>query len=45
MIGARSGLMLRLKKEQPSLWESVLPKEVLRLSEELTQVDALLDDR
>jgi IS5 family transposase len=26
------------------LWEAVLPEEVLRLSEELAQVDALLDD-
>ena len=36
--------MLRLRKAQPSLWESVLPEEVLRLSEELSKVDALLDD-
>ncbi len=36
--------MPRLKKDRPSLWESVLPEEVLRLSEELTKVDALLDD-
>lgn len=28
-----------------SLWEAVLPKEVLRLPEELAQVDALLDER
>jgi IS5 family transposase len=26
------------------LWESLLPEEVLRLPEELAQVDALLDD-
>jgi IS5 family transposase len=27
-----------------SLWEAVLPEEVLRLPEELARVDALLDD-
>jgi len=36
--------MLRLNKDQPSLWENVLPQEVLTLSEELAKVDALLDD-
>lgn len=36
--------MLRLRSPQPSLWESVLPEEVLRLSEELAKVDALLND-
>jgi IS5 family transposase len=36
--------MLRVRKDQPSLWESVLPEEMLALSEELTKVDALLDD-
>ena len=36
--------MLRLTKDQPSLWESVLPEEVLRLSEQLAKVDALLED-
>lgn len=36
--------MLRLRKAQPSLWESVLPEEVLQLSEELSRVDALLED-
>jgi IS5 family transposase len=30
--------------DQPSLWESVLPPEVLRLPQELARVDALLDD-
>jgi transposase, IS5 family len=30
--------------DQPSLWESLLPQEVLRLPEELARVDALLDD-
>jgi transposase, IS5 family len=30
--------------DQPSLWESVLPAEVLRLPGELARVDALLDD-
>ena len=39
--------MLRLdsnSKEQPSLWETVLPPELFQLNEELTQVDELLDD-
>ena len=36
--------MLRLRKDQPSLWESVLPVEVLTLSAELTKVDTLLSD-
>ena len=30
--------------DQPSLFESVLPAELLRLPEELGRVDALLDD-
>jgi transposase, IS5 family len=30
--------------DQCSLWESLLPEEVLRLPEELARVDALLDD-
>ena len=30
--------------DQCSLWESVLPEELLRLPEELARVDALLDD-
>jgi len=36
--------MLRTIGDQPSLWESLLPEEVLRLPEELARVDALLDD-
>lgn len=39
--------MLRLdnaNQKQPSLWESVLPPELFQMNEELTQVDALLDD-
>lgn len=36
--------MLRLRKDQMSLWESVLPPELFRLNEELTNVDELLDD-
>ena len=36
--------MLRLRRDQPSLWESVLPEDVLRLSQEPTKVDALLED-
>ena len=36
--------MLRTRNEQPTLWESILPEELLRLPAELARVDALLDD-
>ena len=36
--------MLRLSKDQASLWESILPGELFQMSEELTKVDRLLDD-
>jgi transposase, IS5 family len=36
--------MFRTIGDQPSLWESLLPEEVLRLPVELARVDALLDD-
>jgi IS5 family transposase len=36
--------MLRTRNDQPTLWESVLPQELLRLPEDLARVDALLDD-
>src|SRR5229473_474026 len=36
--------MFRTIGDLPSLWESRLPPEVLRLPEELARVDALLDD-
>jgi hypothetical protein len=36
--------MLRTLAAQVSLWEAVLPAEVLRLPEELARVDALLED-
>ena len=36
--------MLRMRALEVSLWEAVLPEEVLRLPEELARVDALLDD-
>jgi IS5 family transposase len=36
--------MFRTIGDQPSLWESRLPAEVLRLPQELARVDALLDD-
>ncbi len=36
--------MFRTIGDRPSLWESGLPAEVLRLPEELARVDALLDD-
>jgi len=36
--------MLRLSYDQPSLWESALPPELFQMSDELTEVDRLLDD-
>ena len=36
--------MLRTVGDQPSLWESLLPAELLVLPVELARVDALLDD-
>jgi transposase, IS5 family len=36
--------MFRTVGDRPSLWESLLPAEVLRLPEELARVDAILDD-
>ena len=36
--------MFRTIGDQVSLWESLLPEEVLRLPEELARVDVLLDD-
>jgi transposase, IS5 family len=36
--------VLRTVNEQPTLWESVLPAEVLRMPAELEAVDRLLDD-
>jgi transposase, IS5 family len=36
--------MLRLRRDQPSLWESVLPPELFQMNEELAAVDRLLDD-
>jgi IS5 family transposase len=36
--------MLRLSKDQPSLWESVLPAELFQMNEELAEVNRLLDD-
>ena len=36
--------MFRTVGDQASLFESILPVELLRLPEELARVDALLDD-
>jgi len=36
--------VLRTVGDQPTLWEVVLPPEVLVMSPELAKVDALLDD-
>jgi IS5 family transposase len=37
-------IMFRTVGDQPPLWESLLPAEVLRLPDELARVGALLDD-
>jgi transposase, IS5 family len=37
-------IVFRTVGDQCSLWESLLPEELLRLPEELARVDALLDD-
>ena len=34
--------MLQLKPETPDLWDSILPEELRKLSDELTRVDMLL---
>jgi transposase, IS5 family len=36
--------MLRTRNHQPTLWDSVLPDDLLRLPAELARVDGLLDD-
>lgn len=36
--------MLRTVSDQPTLWDAILPPELLVLSVELSRVDALLDD-
>ena len=36
--------MLRLRDDQPSLWESFLPPDLFRMSKELVEVDRFLDD-
>ena len=36
--------MFRTIGDRPSLWESLLPAEVLRLPQELARVDASIDD-
>jgi IS5 family transposase len=41
---ARERRVLRTRAVEVSLWEAVLPPEVLRLPGELARVDALLDD-
>src|SRR4026209_1185297 len=40
----KRGQMLRTRAPEVSLWEAVLPDDVLRLSDELARVDAVLDD-
>ena len=36
--------MLRLRDAQATIWEEILPPEVMALSDELSAVDRLLDD-
>lgn len=36
--------MFRTVNDQPTLWDSILPSELLVLPTELGRVDALLDD-
>ena len=36
--------MLRTVNDQPSLWDAILPSELLVLPDELARVDRLLDD-
>ena len=36
--------MFRTVSDQVSLWEAVLPPELLKLPDELARIDALLDD-
>lgn len=36
--------MLKLREEQLTLWDAIIPEEVWSLPEELAKVDALLDD-
>ena len=44
MLEGIEAIVFRTIGDRPSLWESRLPPEVLRLPEELSRVDALLDD-
>ena len=37
-------IVFRTVSEQPTLWEAILPSELLVLPTELARVDALLDD-
>jgi transposase, IS5 family len=36
--------VLRTVSDQPTLWDAILPSELLVLPAELARVDALLDD-
>src|SRR4030042_1134081 len=44
MGARRKAPMLLLSHDQPSLWESILPAELFQMSDELAEVDRLLDD-
>jgi hypothetical protein len=37
-------IVLRTVSDQPTLWDAILPSELLVLPAELARVDALLDD-
>jgi transposase, IS5 family len=36
--------MLRTRNDQPTLWDAIIPPELLELPEQLAKVDRLLDD-
>jgi hypothetical protein len=41
---AVEGGMLRTRNDQPTLWDAIIPPELLELPEQLAKVDRLLDD-
>ncbi len=44
MLEGIEAIVFRTVGDQPTLWELVLPGALQRLPEELSRVDALLDD-
>jgi hypothetical protein len=41
---AVEGGVLRTRNDQPTLWDAIIPPELLELPEQLAKVDRLLDD-